>query len=87
MKIWCFGIGTAVMWYFSWYAYRFRLLVLEVQRGQPGAGQDSPVDPAIGSMLIGAVILAIALTDHLIHVLFAGDHRIVRDLVDQSHGE
>ena len=39
------------------------------------------------SMVIGAVILAIALTDHLIHVLFAGDHRIETDLVEQSHGE
>ena len=32
-------------------------------------------------------ILAIALTDHLVHVIFRGDHRIQRDLVDQSFGE
>ena len=38
-------------------------------------------------MLFGAVILAIALTDHLIHVIFSGDHRITRDLEDQSHAE
>ncbi|NDV63622.1 TRAP transporter small permease, partial [Puniceicoccales bacterium CK1056] len=38
-------------------------------------------------MVIGGGILAIALTDHLIHVIFKGDHRITRDLVDQSHAE
>ena len=37
--------------------------------------------------MVGAVILAIALTDHLIHVIVKHDHRITRDLVDQSHGE
>jgi len=38
-------------------------------------------------MVIGGGILGIALVDHLIHVIFRGDHRIKRDLVDQSFGE
>ncbi len=38
-------------------------------------------------MLTGAVIMAIALTDHLINLLVNGEHRIKRDLVDQSFGE
>ena len=38
-------------------------------------------------MVLGGAILAIALTDHLIHVIFRGNHRIQRDLVDQSFGE
>ena len=39
------------------------------------------------AMLVGAVILAIALTDHLIHIILKGDHRITRDLADQNHRE
>lgn len=39
------------------------------------------------AMLIGAVILAIALTGHLIHVIFRGGHRITLDLAYQSHAE
>jgi hypothetical protein len=37
-------------------------------------------------MVLGGGLLAIALTDNLIHVLFKGDHRIVRDTVD-AHQE
>ena len=37
--------------------------------------------------LLGGVILAIALTDHLIHLFLSGNHRIKRDIVDQSFGE
>ncbi|MEM7616004.1 MAG: TRAP transporter small permease, partial [Pseudomonadota bacterium] len=38
-------------------------------------------------MVIGGAILAIALTDNLLHVIFKGDHRIQRDIVDQGFGE
>jgi hypothetical protein len=37
-------------------------------------------------MVLGGGLLAIALTDNLIHVLVKGDHRIVRDTVD-AHQE
>jgi TRAP-type C4-dicarboxylate transport system permease small subunit len=86
LEIWCFGIGAATAWYFSWYAYTFvywSWKFNEVSQGQDASQLWIPQS----SMLIGAVILAIALTDHLIHVLFTGDHRIEVDLLDQSHGE
>ena len=35
-------------------------------------------------MVIGGALLAIALTDNLFHVIFKGDHRIVRETVDDS---
>ncbi|WP_037315790.1 TRAP transporter small permease [Ruegeria halocynthiae] len=86
LEIWCFGIGTAVMWYFCWYAYRF--VFWSWKFNDISQGQDkTPLWIPQSAMLIGAIILAIALTDHLIHVLFRGDHRITRDLADQSHGE
>ncbi|CUH46826.1 TRAP transporter small permease [Ruegeria atlantica] len=86
LEIWCFTVGAAVMWYFCWYAYRFvywSWKFNDVSQGQDKTALWIPQS----TMLIGAVILAIALTDHLIHVVFKGDHRIVRDLADQSHGE
>ena len=39
------------------------------------------------AMLVGAVILAVALTDNLIHLLFTGNHRIRRELVESGFGE
>lgn len=86
IEVWCFGIGTAVMWYFVWYAYRF--VYWSWKFNDISQGQDrTPLWIPQSAMLLGAVILAIALTDHLIHVIFKGDHRITRDLADQSHGE
>ena len=83
---WCFAIGTALSWYFVWFAirtvwwsYKFK----DVSQGQDA----TPLWIPQMSMVIGAFILAIALTDHLIHILFAGDHRIRADVVQQSHGE
>ena len=86
LETWCFGIGAATAWYFSFYAYRF--VYWSWKFNEVSQGQDaSPLWIPQSAMVIGAVVLAIALTDHLIHVLFAGDHRIETDLVEQSHGE
>lgn len=86
LEIWCFGVGAAVMWYFTYYAQRF--VYWSWKFNEVSQGQDrTPLWIPQSAMLIGAAIMAIALTDHLIHVLVKGEHRIRRDLVDQSHGE
>lgn len=86
LEIWCFGIGTAVMWYFTYYAYRF--VYWSWKFNDVSQGQDrTPLWMPQSVMLFGGVVLAIALTDHLIHVIFRGGHRITRDLEDQSHAE
>ncbi len=86
LEIWCFGIGTAIAWYLSWYAYRF--VYWSWKFNEVSQGQDaSPLWIPQSSMVIGSVFLAICLTDHLIHVLFVGEHRIESDVVEQSHGE
>ena len=86
IETWCFAIGTALGWYFVYYASRF--VYFSWKFGDISQGQDAtPIWIPQMSMLIGAVVFAIALTDHLIHVLFAGDHRIESDVVEQSHGE
>lgn len=86
LEIWCFAIGAAVMWYFAWYCYRF--VYWSWKFNDISQGQDrTPLWIPQTAMLVGGVILAIALTDHLFHVIFKGNHRITRDLADQSQGE
>ena len=86
LEIWCFAIGTAVAWsvaYYTWRLIGFALKFNDVSQGQDATPLWIPQLP----MLIGAVILAIALTDHLVQLIFTGKHGIVRDPADQSQGE
>ena len=86
IEIWCFAIGTAVVWYFVYFAQRF--VYFSWRFNDISQGQDRTLLWMPQSlMLAGAVILAIALTDHFLHLVFSGNHRIKRDLVDQSFGE
>ena len=85
-EIWCFAIGAAVMWYFVYYCVRF--VYWSWKFNDISQGQDkTPLWIPQTAMLVGAIILAIALTDHLLNVIFKGDHRITRDLADQGAGE
>ncbi len=86
LEIWCFAIATATMWYFVYYAQRF--VYWSWKFNDISQGQDkTPLWIPQSVMLLGAVIMAIALTDHLLHLIVDGNHRIKRDLVDQSFGE
>jgi len=86
LEIWCFGIGSAVMWYFVWYARNFVYWSWKFNDISQGLDK-TPLWLPQSLMLIGAAILAIALTDNLLHVIFKGSHRMVQDLADQSHAE
>lgn len=78
MEIWCFGIGTVVMWYFVFYCQKF--VYWSWKFHDISQGQDkTPLWIPQMAMLVGAVILAIALTDHLLRVIVKGDHGIVRE--------
>lgn len=86
INIWCFGIGTVIAWYFVYYAQKFvywSWKFNDISQGQDRTALWIPQSV----MLLGAVIFAIALTDHLLSLIARGDHRIERDLVDQSFGE
>ncbi len=86
LETWCFAIGTALAWYFSYYAVR--TVYWSWKFNDISQGQDAtPLWIPQMAMVVGAIIFAIALTDHLIHVIFVGDHRIEADTVQQSHGE
>ena len=63
LNIWCFSIGSAIAWYFVFYAQKF--VYWSWKFGDISQGQDkTPLWIPQSLMLIGAVILAIALTDH-----------------------
>ncbi|MEP5731709.1 MAG: TRAP transporter small permease [Sulfitobacter sp.] len=85
LEIWCFAIAAAIAWYFTYYAYWFvywSWKFNEVSQGQDATHLWIPQSV----MVVGGGLLAIALTDNLLHVIFKGNHRIVRDIVE-SHGE
>lgn len=85
LELWCFAIGTAIAWYVSYYIWRmlgFAIKFNDVSQGQDATPLWIPQTP----MFIGAVILAIALTDNLITLIVTGNHRIIRDASD-THAE
>ncbi|NQV98490.1 MAG: TRAP transporter small permease subunit [Rhodospirillales bacterium] len=86
LEIWCFAIATALAWYFTWFATKatyWSWKFNDISQGQDA----TPLWIPQLSMVLGSLIFAIALTDHLVHVVFSGNHRIVSDVVEQSHGE
>ena len=86
LEIWCFAIGTLIAWYFVYFAGRFvywSWKFNDISQGQDRTALWIPQSV----MLMGSVIFAIALTDHLIHLIFKGDHRIDREMVEGAAGE
>ena len=86
LEIWCFGLAAAIAWYFTYYAYWFvywSWKFNEISQSQDATALWIPQSV----MVIGGGILAIALTDNLLQLIIKGDHRLTRDLVDQSFGE
>ncbi len=84
LEIWCFALGAAVAWYFTYYAYWFVFWSWkfnEISQGQDAMALWIPQSV----MVVGGALLAIALTDNLFHVIFKGDHRITRETIDDNH--
>ncbi len=86
LEVWCFGLGTVIAWYFTWYAYNFTYWSWKFN--ELSQAQDAtPLWIPQSVMVLGGGLLAVALTDNLISVLTTGQHRIQRDIVDESYGE
>jgi len=81
LEVWCFAIGTAVGWYMTYYIWVMRGYAIKFN--DVSQGQDAtPMAIAQFPILLGAFILAVALTDNLVTLLFTGKHRIIRDVTD-----
>lgn len=86
LEVWCFAIGAALAWYLARYA--IKAVYWSWKLNDVSQGQDAtPLWIPQTAMAVGAVLLAIAMTDHLVRVLFLGSSGIVSDTVEQSHGE
>ncbi|WP_068310353.1 TRAP transporter small permease [Polycladidibacter hongkongensis] len=86
LEIWCFSIGAATAWYFAYYAQRF--VMWSWKFNELSQGQDrTPLWIPQGLMLVGVVIFAIALTDHLIRIVLHPKHRLGPDMDDVLNGE
>ncbi|SEK71177.1 TRAP transporter, DctM subunit [Roseivivax marinus] len=69
VEIWCYTIAAAVALFFAWYAVQTPILshrINDVSQGQDG----TPLWIPQISMAVGAVLLAIAVLDHLAGILF-----------------
>jgi len=86
LEIWCFGLAAVIAWYFTYYAYWFvywSWKFNEISQSQDATALWIPQSV----MVVGGGILAIAFTDNLLQLVIKGNHRLTRDLVDQSFGE
>lgn len=86
LEAWSLAISTAIAWYFAWSAWKFTYWSWKF--GDISQAPDAmPLWIPQSFMVAGSVILAIALTDHLLHLLLTGNHRIRSSIIDQSFGE
>jgi TRAP-type C4-dicarboxylate transport system permease small subunit len=86
LEVWCFAIGSALAGYLAYYA--IKAVYWSRKLNDISQGQDAtPLWIPQMAMAAGAVLLAIAMADHLVRVLFLGDPGIRSDTVEQSHGE
>ncbi|GAB5437858.1 TRAP transporter small permease [Falsiruegeria mediterranea] len=81
VDIWCFAVSAAVVWYFCWHARQFVFWSWKFNDVSQAQDKTALWIPQ-SVMVIGGVILAIALTDHLLHLIFKGEHRIQHDNVE-----
>ncbi|AZQ67040.1 TRAP transporter small permease [Silicimonas algicola] len=86
LELWCFAIGATAAWFLARYAVN--LVLWSHQLGDVSQGQDAtPLWIPQSAMALGAVVFAIALTDHLLRIIFAGDHGIAAELAGEGSTE
>ncbi len=80
-EIWCFAVGSALSTYFAWYAVKavyWSRLLNDISQGQDA----TPLWIPQLSMAAGAILLAISMIDHLLQLLFTGEHGIEASALD-----
>ncbi|MHA1565368.1 MAG: TRAP transporter small permease, partial [Alphaproteobacteria bacterium] len=81
LEIWCFSIALGLGWYFSYFAVKstyWSWKFNDISQGQDATALWIPQS----AMVLGSIVFAVALTDHLFHVIFSGHHRIESEIVD-----
>lgn len=85
-ELWCFGVGAIIATYLARYAVKGTYWSWKLKDVSQGLDATPLWIPQL-SMSIGTILLAVAFWDHLVRLIFTGDHGIRTDLVDQSHAE
>ncbi len=74
-EVWCFGVAALIATYFARYAIKAAFWSYKL--GDVSQGQDAtPLWIPQLAMCVGTVLLALALWDHLIRIVFAGHEGI-----------
>ncbi|MCV6585298.1 MAG: TRAP transporter small permease [Marinibacterium sp.] len=85
MELWCFGAGTVISAYFTYYAYEF--VYFSWRFNEVSQGQDAVLLWIPQSVMVaGGGLLTLCMLDNLVHLILRGEHRIVRDTIE-SHAE
>jgi TRAP-type C4-dicarboxylate transport system permease small subunit len=82
----CFGVGTVIATWFAYYAIKGTYVSWRWSEISQGLDKTPIWIPQI-SMAVGAVLLAIAFWDHLVRLIFTGQHGITAELVDPGQAE
>lgn len=85
-EIWCFAIGSALACYFAYYAIKAVYWSHKLNDISQGLDATPIWIPQI-AMAFGATLLAIALVDNLLRLVFTGSDGIRIEAVSDSHNE
>ncbi len=85
-ELWCFAIGAVTATYLARYAVKGTYWSWKLKEISQGLDATPIWIPQL-AMSAGTILLAIAFWDHLIQLIFTGNHRIKSDVVEQSHAE
>ncbi|WP_166418672.1 TRAP transporter small permease [Cochlodiniinecator piscidefendens] len=84
-EIWCFSVGTFLSLFFAYYA--IKTMMGSIRWNDISPGQDAtPLWIPQMAMVAGVCLLAIAFIDHLVRLLFVGNHNIQEEALD-AHTE
>ncbi len=86
LEIWCFGIGALLASYFAWYAVRgtyWSWKLNDISQGQDA----TPIWIPQLAMSAGTILFAICFWDHLVRLIFGGNHGIRSETVEQHDAE
>ncbi len=84
LETWCFSLGALLAWYVAYYAAKatyFSWKFKDISQGQDA----TPLWIPQTAMVIGVIVFAIALSDHLFSLITTGKHRIQTETVEQGH--
>lgn len=82
-ELWCFGVGASLATYFAYYAIKatyWSRKLHDISQGQDA----TPIWIPQLSMAIGTTVLAIALIDHFVRILFGAESEIVADTLGKE---